>query len=144
MKQNHTSSNKLVAVDNLSLTLKSGVIYGLLGPNGAGKTTSLRIISSLFSPDTGEVFYNDEAINKNIRDYRRKVGFLTSELKLDDFFTPSYTFYYMSKLYGISDEEIAKNENLTNCNKKNDDCVDEKIKDLAMKDPYRQNSTATI
>jgi ABC-type cobalamin/Fe3+-siderophores transport system ATPase subunit len=42
-----------VAVDGLSLTVPSGVIYGLLGPNGAGKTTTIRMIMNVFAPDEG-------------------------------------------------------------------------------------------
>ncbi|MGP1413930.1 MAG: ABC transporter ATP-binding protein [Bacillales bacterium] len=101
-------SKILTAVDDVSFSLSKGKIYGLLGPNGAGKTTTLRIISSLIAPNKGSVLYNGKDINEDILEYRRKVGFLTSELKLDDFFTPDYTFYYMSKLYGINDKEISK------------------------------------
>src|SRR4051794_22661925 len=43
------------AVDALSLTVPSGIIYGLLGPNGAGKTTTLRMIMDIYEPDAGTV-----------------------------------------------------------------------------------------
>jgi sodium transport system ATP-binding protein len=98
----------LVAVNDVSFALKSGRIYGLLGPNGAGKTTTLRMIASLIEPKSGQIIYNGKNINDDIYSYRSKVGFLTSELKLDDFFTPDYTFDYMCKLYGLNEEEIAK------------------------------------
>lgn len=95
----------LVAVNDLSITLHSGRIYGLLGPNGAGKTTTLRMIATLIEPKSGVILYNDKNINDDISSYRKKVGFLTSELKLDDFFTPDYTFDYMCKLYELDEEE---------------------------------------
>lgn len=102
-----TTNRKLVAVNDLSFELTPGVIYGLLGPNGAGKTTTLRMIASLIKPKSGYIYYDDKEINENISEYRSKIGFLTSELKLDEFFTPDDTFNYMGKLYGMSDGEIA-------------------------------------
>ncbi len=98
----------LVAVNNISFELKPGVIYGLLGPNGAGKTTTLRIIASLIKAKSGSVFYDDKEIYDDIQSYRSKIGFLTSELKMDDFFTPDETFNYMGQLYGMSEQEISE------------------------------------
>ena len=109
-KTNKTTVPYLTALKDFSLTLKEGKIFGLLGPNGAGKTTALRIISSLIKADEGEVKLNNEDIYKDIYAYRRKVGFLTSELKLDGFFTPDYTFTYMSRLYGIEEDKIKQNK----------------------------------
>ncbi len=108
-----TNAPMKVAVDDLSLKLTGGEIYGLLGPNGAGKTTTLRMLSSLISPTKGEVLFHDKDINEDIQNYRKKVAFLTSELKLDDFFTPDFTFEYFASLYGMSPEETKqRKENL--------------------------------
>lgn len=96
-----------MALNGLSFSLNKGEIYGLLGPNGAGKTTALRILSTLLTQEEGEVLYNGEDVRKNLEAYRSKLGFLTSELKLDDFFTPEYTFLYMARLYGLKEEDIA-------------------------------------
>ena len=87
-KTNKTNDPYLTALKDFSLTLKEGEIFGILGPNGAGKTTALRIISSLIKPDEGLVKLNGEDIYKDVYSYRKRVGFLTSELKLDGFFTP--------------------------------------------------------
>ncbi len=105
-----TESDVLIAVNNLSLKLRSGIIYGLLGPNGAGKTTTLRMIASLFKPKEGKILFNGNEMNNDITFYRKNIGFLTSELKLDDFFTPDYTFDYMSRLYGVNEDDIKKNK----------------------------------
>lgn len=110
MKENKTNNKYLTAVDDLSLNIKPGIIYGLLGPNGAGKTTTLRMIASLIKPKSGEILFNEKDIFKLDSEYRKEVGFLTSELKLDDFFTPDYTFTYMSRLYGIPEKEIIENK----------------------------------
>lgn len=96
----------IVACDNISLNNNEGEIYGLLGPNGAGKTTTLRMIATLIKPMEGKIYYKDKDIYENINEYRKHIGFLTSELKLDPFFTPNYTFDYMGRLYGMNEEEI--------------------------------------
>lgn len=103
-----TDAKTLVAVNDISFSLTPGKIYGLLGPNGAGKTTTLRMIATLIKSKSGSIMYDGKDIYSDIQDYRSKIGFLTSELKLDDFFTPDETFTYMSQLYGMSEEEIAK------------------------------------
>lgn len=74
-----------VAVNDLSFTVRSGEVYGLLGPNGAGKTTTLRIISTLIKADEGDVFVDGSSVKKDAEEVRKKIGFLTSELKLEDF-----------------------------------------------------------
>ena len=100
-KTNKTNDPYLTALKDFSLTLQEGEIFGILGPNGA---------SSLIKPDEGLVKLNGEDIYKDVYSYRKRVGFLTSELKLDGFFTPDYTFTYMSRLYGIDEETIKDNK----------------------------------
>ncbi|MBP5091777.1 MAG: ABC transporter ATP-binding protein [Bacilli bacterium] len=107
-----TNESHLVAVDDVSFSLKRGEIYGLLGPNGAGKTTTLRMVASLLKCEKGEIRYGGKDIKEDVSAYRSKVGFLTSELKLDEFFTPSYTFEYMSNLYGVPHEVMEKRREL--------------------------------
>lgn len=54
----------LVAIDDVSLTVHSGEIFGLIGPNGAGKTTLFNIITGLITPSEGQVFYGSRAITR--------------------------------------------------------------------------------
>lgn len=96
------------AVQNLSFSAYEGEIFGILGPNGAGKTTTLRMLSTLIKPDSGDAFIGGESIVKNPDGVRSKIGFLTSELKLEEFFTPNYLFDFFSSLHGISPEVAAK------------------------------------
>lgn len=105
--QNDTQKIK-VAVNDLSFDAYRGEIYGLLGPNGAGKTTTLRMISTLIKADSGDAFIEGISVKNEPDKIRGKIGFLTSELKLEDFFTPNYLFDYFSKLYKM-DEETALN-----------------------------------
>lgn len=89
------------AVDNLSFSAYEGEIFGLLGPNGAGKTTTLRLLATLIKPDRGDALIDGASIVKNPDEVRKKIGFLTSELKLEDFFTPDYLFDFFSDLHKI-------------------------------------------
>ncbi len=101
-----TNATHKVAVNGLSFSCNKGEIYGLLGPNGAGKTTTLRIISTLIKADEGEVLVDGYNILKDSDIVRSKIGFLTSELKLEDFFTPEYLFDFFSKLHNVDDKTI--------------------------------------
>lgn len=90
-----------VAVDNLSFSAYEGEIFGLLGPNGAGKTTTLRMLATLIKPDSGDAILDGKSVVKQPEEVRGKIGFLTSELKLEDFFTPNYLFDFFSDLYHV-------------------------------------------
>lgn len=99
-----TSAREKIALDGLSFKAYAGEVYGLLGPNGAGKTTCLRIMSTLIKPDEGDVFVDGASAVKEEAKVHGKIGFLTSELKLEDFFTPNYLFDFFSELQGIPPE----------------------------------------
>lgn len=89
------------AVNGLSFDAQKGEIFGLLGPNGAGKTTTLRMLATLIKPDSGDAVLDGASIVLQPELVRAKIGFLTSELKLEDFFTPSYLYDFFAALYGI-------------------------------------------
>ncbi|MCK7484758.1 MAG: ATP-binding cassette domain-containing protein [Bacillus subtilis] len=97
-----------VAVNHLSFQAYPGEIYGLLGPNGAGKTTALRCASTLMKPDSGDITLNGHSVLTDEELVRRTIGFLTSELKLEDFFTPNYLFDYFSALHGIDVDTMKR------------------------------------
>ncbi len=96
-----TKEKKRIAVKDLSFSAYRGEIFGLLGPNGAGKTTTLRMLATLLRPDAGDATLFSHSIVNNPRAVREKIGFLTSENKLEEFFTPRYLFDFFSDLYGV-------------------------------------------
>ena len=95
----------LVAVDDLSFTVKNGKIFGLLGENGAGKTTTFRMIMGLLEPDKGHITLDGKKIDYSETD---KIGFVTEERSL----LTKLTVYEMIEFYGIlkglSKEKIDK------------------------------------
>lgn len=107
-KLNKTNDDYKIAVNDLSFKAYKGEIYGLLGPNGAGKTTTLRIISTLIKADEGDAFIEGISIKNYPDTIRNKIGFLTSELKLEDYFTPNYLFDYFSALHQVNKEISEK------------------------------------
>ncbi len=106
-KLEKTGVEKRVAVNGLSFAVKRGEIYGLLGPNGAGKTTTLRMLATLVKPDFGDAKIDGASILTEPDKVRAKIGFLTTELRPDDFFTPSYTFDFFSELHGVAPDVRA-------------------------------------
>lgn len=101
-----TDSKLKIAVNDLSFTAYPGEIYGLLGPNGAGKTTCLRAISTLIKVDEGDIFVGGSSVVNDSFEVRRKIGFLTSELKLEDHFSPNYLYTYFSRLHNVDEDVI--------------------------------------
>ncbi len=99
-----TNQSIKVAANKISFSAYEGEIFGLLGPNGAGKTTTLRMLATLIKPDSGDALIDGHSIVKEPETVRAKIGFLTSELKLEEFFTPNYLFDFFSELHGIPDD----------------------------------------
>ncbi len=111
-KIERTTSKLKVAVNQLSFEAYQGEIFGLLGPNGAGKTTALRCISTLIKPDSGDIHIKGHSVIHHEDDVRKTIGFLTSDLKLEDFFTPNYLFDYFSRLHDIDVETSEKRKTM--------------------------------
>ena len=103
-KIERTKQKVKVAVDHLSFAARRGEIFGLLGPNGAGKTTTLRMLATLIKPDEGDALVDGASIVTEPERVRARIGFHTSELKLEDFFTPNYLYDFFSDLHQVPDE----------------------------------------
>ena len=107
-----TKEKVKVAVNDLSFTAYRGEVFGLLGPNGAGKTTTLRMLATLIRPDGGDAVLDGASIVMEPEEVRSKIGFLTSELKLEDFFTPNYLFDFFADLHGMDVESRKQRKEL--------------------------------
>lgn len=102
-KIEQTETKLKVAVDDVTFTAYPGEIFGLLGPNGAGKTTVMRCIATLIKADKGDIFVGAHSVLTQSHTVRKKLAFLTHELKLEDHFTPNFLFKYFSRLHGVED-----------------------------------------
>jgi len=68
--------NKLVAVNDISLKIEQGSIFGFIGPNGAGKTTTMRILCTLLRPTSGDAWIGGCSVRKDPRGVRRQIGYM--------------------------------------------------------------------
>src|SRR5436190_24196388 len=64
------------ALQDFSLEIPRGTIYGLIGPNGAGKTTLMRILAALIPPNSGQVWFEDKEVTRTPSIIQRKVGYM--------------------------------------------------------------------
>lgn len=70
------NAGKKVALNNFSIEVPTGSIYGLLGPNGAGKTSFIRIINQITQPDSGEIFIDGQKLSP---EHIQKIGYMPEE-----------------------------------------------------------------
>lgn len=67
------------ALDEVNFSIETGEIIGLLGPNGAGKSTLIKILIGLLSPESGQLFNHDQALNTQSLNYKRRIGYLPED-----------------------------------------------------------------
>lgn len=93
-----------LALDNVSLNVPKGSIYGLLGPNGAGKTTLIRIINHITAPDNGTVYFDNHILNaKDIYD----IGYLPEERGLYKKMKVGEQAVFFARLKGLSKKDAT-------------------------------------
>lgn len=100
------SFGSLVAVDNVSLDVRKGEIFGLLGPNGAGKTTLIHTTLGVYKADSGHVKVLGYEIPQEKLKARKRTGFMPQELAIYTDLTPLDNALFYGRLYGLSDGEI--------------------------------------
>ncbi|HAR74354.1 ABC transporter ATP-binding protein [Empedobacter falsenii] len=94
-----------VALNNFSINIPQGSIYGLLGPNGAGKTTFIRIVNQITAPDSGTILLNGEPLTKKSIG---QVGYMPEERGLYKNMKVGEQALYFAKLKGLSSAEAKK------------------------------------
>ena len=90
---------KILGVEDLSLKLEVGEIFGFIGPNGAGKSTTIRSIMNLINKTSGRVLIENEEFNKDDIAIKEKIGYLPSEIHLYDDLTVKEMLDYHEKFY---------------------------------------------
>ena len=92
------------ALDDISITVPKGCIYGLLGPNGAGKTSMIRIMTQITAPDSGQVLFNDIPM---VNDDIFKIGYLPEERGLYKKMKVNEQLMYFAQLKGLSKSDAT-------------------------------------
>lgn len=90
------------ALDDVSLVVPKGSIFGLLGPNGAGKTSLIRIINQITAPDSGEIYFDGEPLQPK---HIARIGYLPEERGLYKKMKIGEQLLYLSQLKGLSKQE---------------------------------------
>lgn len=99
------------AVDDLSLQINEGDIFGILGPNGAGKTTIISILCNLKHPTSGSVFIDGLSLSSDSRKIKEMTGVVFQDIALYDKLTAFENLRYFGTLYGIQHIELDKRIN---------------------------------
>ncbi len=98
----------ITAVDNLSLSIEPGQVYGLLGPNGAGKTTTVRVLSTLTNPTSGTAsIHGCDVVGQPLR-AKAQIGVVHQTLNFDPELTGSESLFIHGLLFGMSRAAIRR------------------------------------
>jgi ABC-2 type transport system ATP-binding protein len=101
----------ITAVDNLTLDVPKGSAFAFLGPNGAGKSTTLKILTSLIKPTSGEAhFFNIDALEEP-HEALLQIGAVVESAEFYPSLTPSETLDYFGRLRGMNSDKISRNSN---------------------------------
>jgi len=118
---------KVTAVDNLSLEVKEGEIFGLLGPNGAGKTTLISMLCTILKPTSGKAWVNGFDIVKEPSKVRKSIGIVFQQPSVDDLLTGRENLAMHNLLFevpkAIRKKRISEVLSLVNLEKRADDLV---------------------
>lgn len=99
------SYDTLTAVNDLSLTIRQGAVFGLLGPNGAGKTTTLRMVMRILVPDTGSIRILDQPLTEKTQDL---IGYLPEERGLYPRMEVRKILVFLAALKGVPELEANR------------------------------------
>ena len=103
---NPNTPKSYLALNNISLKIKTGEIFALLGPNGAGKTTLIESICGLVKLSAGEITVNNLDINKDYKAVRKLIGLVPQELYLNPFTTVDYIMRYTPGYFGLKYDPV--------------------------------------
>ena len=102
------SFGDVTAVNNISLSVKNGEIFGFLGPNGAGKSTTIMILTTLLKPTSGQALISGFDVATNAKQVRQNIGYVQQEITVDEYLTGRENLLLQAKLNHIPKNEIDK------------------------------------
>jgi ABC-2 type transport system ATP-binding protein len=97
-----------VAVDNLNLTVRRGSFFGFLGPNGAGKSTTIKMLTGLLAPTSGQIRVLGRDLSKEPLEVKRRIGVVPEDLNLFERLTGAEMLAFTGRMYGLQKADIAQ------------------------------------
>ena len=102
------SFGKVIAVNDISFSVKTGEIFGFLGPNGAGKSTTMMILTTLLKPTSGQALISEFDVMNDAKKVRENIGYVQQETTVDEYLTGRENLLLQAKLNHIPKKEINK------------------------------------
>lgn len=102
------SFDSIKAVDDISLEVKEGEIFGLLGPNGAGKTTTISMIASLLRPDTGKITIDSLDLETDLKKIKKMMGVVPQEMAFYEELSAKENLIFWGKLQGVARKTLEE------------------------------------
>lgn len=99
---------KVKAVDNISLNVEDGEIFGFLGPNGAGKSTTMMILTTLLKPTSGKALVAGYDVVTHAKQVRQNIGFVQQEISVDEYLTGRENLLLQARLNHIPKNLVEK------------------------------------
>lgn len=99
---------KKTAVDNLSLEIKAGEIYGFIGHNGAGKTTTLKACAGILNFEQGEIYIDGVSVKEHPMECKKKLAYIPDNPDLYGFMTGAAYLNFVADVYEVSKEDRTK------------------------------------
>ena len=97
-----------VAVDHINLKVERGRFFGFLGPNGAGKSTTIKMLTGLLAPTSGEIRVLGRSVEREPLEVKRRIGVVPEDLNLFERLTGAEMLTFTGRMYGLQREEIAE------------------------------------
>ncbi|MEE8255334.1 MAG: ATP-binding cassette domain-containing protein [Nitrosopumilaceae archaeon] len=102
---------KVKALDNISLQVQEGEIFGFLGPNGAGKSTTMMILTTLLKPSSGKAMVAGFDVFSQAKDVRKNIGYVQQEISVDEYLTGRENLILQARLNHIPKNLVEKRIN---------------------------------
>jgi ABC-2 type transport system ATP-binding protein len=108
IKLEHLSKtfDSIRAVDDISLEIEKGEIFGFLGPNGAGKTTTISMISGLLKPDSGKIYVDSMDLESNLRKIKKIMGVVPQDMAFYEELSAKENLLFWGRLQGVSRKNL--------------------------------------